>query len=241
MKKYDIIILSGGFDPVHRGHINLLKAAKNMAHKVIVGINSDSWLVNKKSKTFMNWAERAEIVGVDNRLINFVLWMPELFENKKKDGISASGNVSPRMMDKFFSLVSTINDFERHPKCKQLIDIYIDLEYTPIERLYEGLKRDIEDILKRIDTIPYEKEIMVEFESEVDLGKGEKDIKKFKQRVIIDNSEEKEKKMELAIKLFDYDKKLQSKMFDESKEKRRSITAKFDKIPDKERSLSLSL
>jgi hypothetical protein len=135
----------------------------------------------------------------------------------------------------------TINDFERHPRCKELIDIYIDLEYTPIERLYEGLKRDIEDILKRIDTIPYEKEIMVEFESEVDLGKGEKDIKKFKQRVIMDNSEEKEKKMELAIKLFDYDKKLQSKMFDESKEKRRSITAKFDKIPDKERSLSLSL
>ena len=35
MKKYDIMILSGGFDPVHKGHIRMFKAAKNMAEKVI--------------------------------------------------------------------------------------------------------------------------------------------------------------------------------------------------------------
>ncbi len=63
MKKYDIIILSGGFDPVHKGHIRMFKAARNMAHKVIVGINSDDWLVRKKKKAFMNFAERAEIIS----------------------------------------------------------------------------------------------------------------------------------------------------------------------------------
>ncbi len=63
MKRYDIMILSGGFDPVHKGHIRMFKAAKNMAHKVIVGINSDSWLVSKKEKCFMNYAERAEIIS----------------------------------------------------------------------------------------------------------------------------------------------------------------------------------
>jgi len=62
MKKYDIIILSGGFDPVHKGHIRMFKAASNMAHKVIVGINSDAWLVRKKKYAFMNYAERAEII-----------------------------------------------------------------------------------------------------------------------------------------------------------------------------------
>lgn len=61
-KKYDIMILSGGFDPIHKGHIRMFKAAKNMAYKVIVGLNSDSWLVRKKGKGFMNWSERAEIL-----------------------------------------------------------------------------------------------------------------------------------------------------------------------------------
>jgi len=61
-KKYDIMILSGGFDPVHKGHVRMFKAAKNMAYKVIVGLNSDDWLVRKKGKAFMNWSERAEIV-----------------------------------------------------------------------------------------------------------------------------------------------------------------------------------
>lgn len=61
-KKYDIMILSGGFDPVHKGHVRMFKAAKNQAYKVIVGANSDSWLVRKKGKAFMNWSERAEIL-----------------------------------------------------------------------------------------------------------------------------------------------------------------------------------
>ena len=61
-KKYDIMILSGGFDPVHKGHVRMFKAAKNMAYKVIVGANSDEWLVRKKGKAFMNWSERAEIL-----------------------------------------------------------------------------------------------------------------------------------------------------------------------------------
>ena len=60
-----------------------------------------------------DWAARAEKIGLDERLINFVLWAPELLTQQKTQGISASGNVTPRMMDKFFSLVSTIPDFEK--------------------------------------------------------------------------------------------------------------------------------
>ena len=43
-----IIILSGGFDPVHKGHIRMFKAAKAFPAKVIVGLNSDSWLIRKR-------------------------------------------------------------------------------------------------------------------------------------------------------------------------------------------------
>ena len=45
-----IIILSGGFDPVHKGHIRMFKAAKEFPSIVIVGANSDEWLSRKKVK-----------------------------------------------------------------------------------------------------------------------------------------------------------------------------------------------
>jgi len=61
-KKYDIVVVSGGFDPIHKGHIRLFKAAKSLGHKVICGLNSDMWLVNKKGKTFMSFSERSEIL-----------------------------------------------------------------------------------------------------------------------------------------------------------------------------------
>lgn len=62
VKKYDIMILSGGFDPVHKGHVRLFKHAKNISRKVIVGINSDDWLIRNRGKANMNFSERAEIV-----------------------------------------------------------------------------------------------------------------------------------------------------------------------------------
>ena len=61
-KDYDIVVVSGGFDPVHKGHIRLFKIAKSKGHKVICGLNSDQWLVNKKGKSFMSFNERAEIL-----------------------------------------------------------------------------------------------------------------------------------------------------------------------------------
>ena len=61
-KKYDIVVVSGGFDPIHKGHIRLFKAAKSLGHKVICGLNSDMWLVNKKGKAFMSFSERSEIL-----------------------------------------------------------------------------------------------------------------------------------------------------------------------------------
>ena len=57
-----IIIVSGGFDPLHSGHIAYFKSAKELGDKLIVALNSDEWLVNKKGKFFMPFLERKVIV-----------------------------------------------------------------------------------------------------------------------------------------------------------------------------------
>ena len=57
-----IIVLSGGFDPVHKGHLRMFREASWLGHHVIVGLNSDEWLTRKKGKPFMEFEERKEIL-----------------------------------------------------------------------------------------------------------------------------------------------------------------------------------
>jgi cytidyltransferase-like protein len=57
-----IVIVSGGFDPIHSGHIAYFKSAKDLGDKLIVALNSDAWLINKKGKFFMPFLERKAIV-----------------------------------------------------------------------------------------------------------------------------------------------------------------------------------
>ena len=57
-----IIIVSGGFDPIHSGHIAYFKSARNHGDRLVVALNSDSWLENKKGKFFMPFNERKAII-----------------------------------------------------------------------------------------------------------------------------------------------------------------------------------
>ena len=68
----NVIILSGGFDPVHKGHMRMFREAANLGAIVIVGLNSDEWLTRKKGKPFMNFEERKEILE-GFRYVNQVL------------------------------------------------------------------------------------------------------------------------------------------------------------------------
>ena len=58
-----IVVVSGGFDPIHSGHIRYFKSAKEFGDKLIVALNSDKWLENKKGKFFMPYLERCSIVS----------------------------------------------------------------------------------------------------------------------------------------------------------------------------------
>ena len=57
----DIILVSGGFDPIHSGHIKLINDA-NKYGDVVVLLNSDAWLRNKKGKEFLSFNERKIIM-----------------------------------------------------------------------------------------------------------------------------------------------------------------------------------
>ena len=61
IKKEKIILVSGGFDCVHIGHVRMFKEASKWG-TVVVAINSDEWLMRKKGYVFMPWEERAEII-----------------------------------------------------------------------------------------------------------------------------------------------------------------------------------
>jgi len=58
-----IVLVTGGFDPLHSGHIEYFKAAKKLGDKLVVGLNSDEWLERKKGRSFMPWNERLSIVN----------------------------------------------------------------------------------------------------------------------------------------------------------------------------------
>lgn len=58
-----IVIVTGGFDPIHSGHIEYFKAARALGDMLVVGINSDEWLIRKKGRPFMPWTERNAIVA----------------------------------------------------------------------------------------------------------------------------------------------------------------------------------
>jgi cytidyltransferase-like protein len=63
MKKYKVILISGGFDPVHKGHIECINNAKELADEVWIGLNNDAWLKRKKGRSFMDEQERAFIMN----------------------------------------------------------------------------------------------------------------------------------------------------------------------------------
>ena len=58
----NIVVVSGGFDPIHSGHIAYFKAAKALGDQLVVGVNSDEWLIRKKRKAFMPIHERQAVV-----------------------------------------------------------------------------------------------------------------------------------------------------------------------------------
>ena len=88
-----IVLITGGFDPLHSGHIAYIKAARELGDSLIVGVNSDEWLRRKKGQEFMPWEERATIIAAlhyVDRVINF-----DDSDNSAKDAIKKVRAIHP--------------------------------------------------------------------------------------------------------------------------------------------------
>lgn len=61
-RKKVVVCTSGGFDPVHVGHVRMFQHAKRLGDKHVVILNNDNWLFKKKGRVFMSESERKEIL-----------------------------------------------------------------------------------------------------------------------------------------------------------------------------------
>lgn len=91
-----VVVITGGFDPLHGGHLEYIKAANDLGDILVVGVNSDEWLARKKGRSFMPFEERISIVqslkGVDyaipfndkdNSAKDAIYWTRKVFPESK--------------------------------------------------------------------------------------------------------------------------------------------------------------
>ncbi len=83
MSKYYIV--SGGFDPIHEGHIAMIKASAAESDGVILLLNSDEWLIRKKGTNFMNFKTRKIICENLKGVIEVIAFNDA--DNSASDGI----------------------------------------------------------------------------------------------------------------------------------------------------------
>lgn len=67
-----VVVVTGGFDPLHIGHIEYFKSAAKLGDILVVGLNSDEWLIRKKGKAFMDWNNRAAIIS-ELKCVDYVM------------------------------------------------------------------------------------------------------------------------------------------------------------------------
>lgn len=83
-----VVLVTGGFDPLHSGHIDYFKAARRLGDTLVVGVNSDSWLRRKKGREFMPNYERVQIIE-NLKMVDHCI----LFNDTEDHAIEAIRNV----------------------------------------------------------------------------------------------------------------------------------------------------
>ncbi len=124
MKTYYIV--SGGFDPIHEGHVENILESKNNSDGVIALVNSDEWLCRKKGKNFMNFQTRSTVVGAIKGVIDVIAFDDS--DNSACDGLRKVREKYPNDILVFAKGGDrTADNIPEIPVCKEL---NIEIKYN---------------------------------------------------------------------------------------------------------------
>lgn len=89
-----VVLVTGGFDPLHSGHIAYFNSAKKLGDKLIVGLNSDEWLARKKGQPFMPIWERDQIIR-ELKMVDMTVMMADDTDNSSTTFIQETLELFP--------------------------------------------------------------------------------------------------------------------------------------------------
>ncbi len=116
MKKQTVVAVSGGFDPVHIGHMHLFRDARALGDKLLVILNEDEWLMRKKGYVFMPQEERKE-------LLYHIRWVDEVVLRDPRETYDISHMLEKLQIDIFANGGNDRSNEEEIPEtaiCKKL-------------------------------------------------------------------------------------------------------------------------
>lgn len=112
-------IVSGGFDPIHEGHIENIKESAIESDGVIALVNSDEWLCRKKGKNFMNFYTRSTVVGAIKGVVEVIAF--DDTDNSACDGLRQARKLHPNDTLVFAKGGDrTADNIPEIPVCKEL-------------------------------------------------------------------------------------------------------------------------
>ena len=124
-----IVLVTGGFDPLHKGHIRYFQRAKELGDKLYVGVNSDAWLTNKKGRPFLPLIERS-IILQNLKMVDFVIEFPDDENWTAKNAIKMLREMHPK------DHIIFANGGDRTQDNIPELDANSDLRYPPVEFVF---------------------------------------------------------------------------------------------------------
>ena len=144
-----IILVTGGFDPIHSGHIAYFKDAKKLGNKLVVGVNSDNWLIKKKGSAFLPIQERIEIISnlsVVDATIEF-----------EDDEYQSASNAIQKVLE-----IYPDDKIKSTNECKMLLQVHDELIFE--------IKKDKLEIFRKLIVAEMENALKPKFDLSVPLS-----------------------------------------------------------------------